>query len=467
VTVTTTADVRVVDAPPSALRSAGVLAFAGLIANVASLLLTVLIARPLGERDYGIVVTLMGLFLVLAIPGSALLVAVVRRVTAWECAGQGELVEPWVHRVRRAGYLALAGFAVLAIASRWLVADLLNLPGPSGVAEILIAGAGWAMLAVDRGLLQARRQYSPLAGSVVMEAVARMVITAGLVAVGVGVEANSVGLLAALVGGDLIARRALARSRDAQTDADTPLDEEQLLVAAAPVAPVVSVVGRKQLAIDVVAAVAALALLAVLQNLDAVIVGREAPANRGPYGAISVSCKALIFGALVLSGYLVPEAATRSHRGEHALRPLFIASGLLAVPAAALCLIAFVAPETLLRVVFGSDLVAAAPAFFLLALGMSALGLAVLLTHYLLGCGRRKIVIVLAGAALANAVLVTGANGDPVATAWADLVCNTALVLAAAAMVWFAHRPTFGGRVSSDDTFPPNIVTNAAGSHSS
>ena len=435
-----TGDVTIADRPSSEIRSAGVLAVAGAIAFAASLIATVFIARPLGERDYGVVVIQMGLFLVLALPGSALLVAVVRRVTAWEHAGHGDLVDPWAHRVRRAGYLALAGFAVVAVASRWLVADALNLPGPTGVAEMLVAGAGWAMLSVDRGLLQARQAYRPLAASIMLEGIGRTVVTVALIAVGVGVEVASIGLLSALIAADVAARRGLARLPPAADRGALASVDERQLVAATPVAPVAPIAGRRQLAIDVSAAMAALALLALLQNLDAVIVGREAPANRGPYGAISVSCKALVFAALVLSGYLLPEAAARSHRGEHALRQLGVALGLFAVPAAALCLISLVAPETLLRLVFGSDLVAAAPAFFLLAVAMTALGIVVLLTHYLLGFGRRTIVIVLAVAAIVNALLLTAAGGDPVDSAWADLACSSVLVVVAGTMVWRVHR---------------------------
>jgi O-antigen/teichoic acid export membrane protein len=426
----------------SEIRNAGVVAVAGVVANVSSLLATVLIARPLGERDYGVVVNLVGMFLVLAIPGSALMVAVVRRVTAWQSIGRGERIDPWVHRVRRMGYLALAGFVVVAVASRWWVAHVLHLPGPAGVAEVLVAGAGWAMLSVDRGLLQARLAYRALAASVVAEATARTVLTLGLVGVGVGVEAAPLGLLAALVAGDVVARRALAR-RPSETAAAEPasLEEERIVVAAAPVAPVMPIVGRRQLAVDVLAALAALALLAALQNLDAVIVGREAPGNRGEYGAISVACKALIFAALVLCGYLLPEAATRSHRGEHALRQLAVAIGLLAVPSGGLCLLALVAPEALLRTVFGPNLVGAADAFFPLAVGMTALGVAVLLTHYLLGFGRRRIVFVLAVTVIVNVVLLSAADGDPVDTARADLACNAVVMVVAGAMVWRTHRP--------------------------
>jgi O-antigen/teichoic acid export membrane protein len=426
----------------SEIRNAGVVAVAGLVANISSLLATVLIARPLGELDYGVVVVLVGMFLVLAIPGSALLVAVVRRVTAWLSVGRGDRVDPWVRRVRRAGYLAFAGFVVVAFAARWWLADLLHLPGPAGVTEVLIAGGGWAMLSVDRGLLQARLAYRSLAASVVAEALARTLLTLGLVGLGVGVEAASLGLVGALLAGDVVARRALARLPLSRTAPPRSAEEEEeIVVAAAGVAPVMPIVGRRQLAVDVLAALAALALLAALQNLDAVIVGREAPANRGAYGAISVSCKALIFAALVLCGYLLPEAATRSYRGEHALRQLGVALGLLAVPAGGLCVVALVAPETLLRLVFGEEFVGASDAFFPLALGMTALAVAVLFTHYLLGFGRRAVVFVLAVTVVVNMVLLSAANGDPVDSARADLMCNVGAVVIAGLMVWRAHRP--------------------------
>ena len=58
--------------------------------GVSSLLTTVLVARLLTSRGYGALIVLIGLFLVLSMPGSALLVAVVRRITAWETEGHGD-----------------------------------------------------------------------------------------------------------------------------------------------------------------------------------------------------------------------------------------------------------------------------------------------------------------------------------------------------------------------------------------
>src|SRR5262249_36697535 len=129
---------------------------------------------------------------------------------------------------------------------------------------------------------------------------------------------------------------------DIDVDTDAPGRRAEETVATATVAPMLPLAGRRQLAADVTAALIVLGLLALLQNLDLLIVGREAPGNAGPYAAISVACNALVFGAFVLCGYLLPEAAAHSHRGEPALHQLAVATGLLAVPSLALIALALV-----------------------------------------------------------------------------------------------------------------------------
>jgi O-antigen/teichoic acid export membrane protein len=432
-----------VETRTAALRRAGPLAIAGAAANAASVVVTVVVARLLEAREYGALAQLIGLFLVLSMPGSALLVAVVRRATAWEAAGEGDRVEPWGLRVRRLASAALAGFAALAVVCRWAVADALSLPGASGVAEVLTAGAGWALLSVDRGLLQARRAYRALGRNLLVEGIARTVVTIVLVAVGLGVEGAALGLLVAMAVSVLDARRSLARTPVPQSIPAAAVDEVEGSVD--PLVPPVTW-GRRHLVADASTALAALALLATLQSLDVVILGREAPRWSGDYAAISVSSKALVFAAIVLSGYLLPEAAIRWHRGERAARPLGVALGLVAVPAAILVAIATVAPEAFLRVFFGERLTDAAPAFAELATAMFLLSGTVLFTHYLLGAGRRGVVLVLATAAVIAAVVLTRAGGDPVDTTRANLAVQASLVLATGIM---AARVRHRGEVAS------------------
>ena len=83
------------------LLQAGPLAAAGVLANGASVILTVALARLLSPHSYGVLNQLTGLYLILSMPGSAVVVAVVRRVTVWHEDGTGHLVRRWAGRVHR------------------------------------------------------------------------------------------------------------------------------------------------------------------------------------------------------------------------------------------------------------------------------------------------------------------------------------------------------------------------------
>jgi O-antigen/teichoic acid export membrane protein len=201
-------------------------------------------------------------------------------------------------------------------------------------------------------------------------------------------------------------------------------------------------VARRALLYDVLAAFIGLALLALLQNVDVLILGRQAGNSNtiGSYAAISVASKALVFGALALGSYLLPEATIRWNEGGHALRQLGVTLLFLAVPAVLLLGVSIVIPKQFITLFFSAKLATAASAFAPLVAAMIFLAVSVLLTNYLFGAGRRWIVIVLAvGAALA-VVLVAGADGNPEHTAKADLIVQAALALGIGCFFIAIHR---------------------------
>ena len=81
------------------------------------------------------------------------------------------------------------------------------------------------------------------------------------------------------------------------------------------------------------AAFCGLAFLGFLQNVDVIVLGRLNHANVGPYAAISVASKAMVFGAIALGAYLLPEATIRWNEGGHAVRQFGVTLIFLAVPA--------------------------------------------------------------------------------------------------------------------------------------
>jgi O-antigen/teichoic acid export membrane protein len=197
---------------------------------------------------------------------------------------------------------------------------------------------------------------------------------------------------------------------------------------------------RRVLITDLVTAFVALAMTALLQNVDVIVLGREAPTMSGSYAAVSVASKALVFGAVVLGGYLLPEAAIRWREGGHALRQLAVTFLLLGIPALLLLVIALAAPHLLLSVVFSSRYLGAESAFLPLVLAMVCLSVTVILTMYLLAIGRRWITGLLVVGAVAATAAVTAAHGVPRTTARADLAVQATLAFATVVGFVLVHR---------------------------
>jgi O-antigen/teichoic acid export membrane protein len=198
--------------------------------------------------------------------------------------------------------------------------------------------------------------------------------------------------------------------------------------------------------VDLVVASLSLSMVAVLQNVDVLVVGRDSPSQSGAYAAVSVTSKAIVFGAIVLGGYLLPEAAIRWRQGGHALRQLGVVLVLLAVPAVILLGVALGAPHLLLQVVFHHAYAGAASALAPLGGAMVLLSISVILTMYLLAIGKRWVAGVLVAGALALGLAVTLVHGKPHATALVDLGVQAAVLAAIVIGFTVVHRIRLRGQ---------------------
>jgi len=365
-------------------RAAG-LAGALMANNVIALVFTVVFAHLLGASGYGSLGALIAAFAVLVVPGSALQATVAREVSAAAAAGKANPaagVRHWLERLL-VGTIAIG---VVAVILREPIASLVGVDDQWAAAAILPTGALWLVLCVQRGALQGLRRYAVVGYSIVGEAGARLVLGVGLYSAGLGVTGAFLGSTASVLVLALALAAPLARELAAAGEVTAGADPRLRTLLGQAWAPVL-----------------AFSLIAALQNIDVVYVKHQASAtDAGSYAAASVAAKAVIWVAIGLGLYLLPEAVRRTRAGRDARPVLARTLILIASVSVPMVVVYAVAGEQLLSAVFGSDLTAASGALPLLGLAMSLLACAYLGVQYLLALGRSAFVVLLALAAVAE-----------------------------------------------------------------
>ncbi len=404
-------------------RAAG-LAAALMTSNFIALAFTVAFARLLGAAGYGSLGALLAAFTILLVPGSALQATVAREVSAAAVtpgANPAAGIRRWLVRLLE---LTLA-LAVVGFALRQPVASVIGVDNLGAAAAILPTGALWLILCVERGALQGLQQYRSVALSIIGEAGARLGLGLALYGAGLGVTGAFLGTTAS-IGAVALAltptlRRVLGRHEPVAAGAE-PRFRYLLSRAGVPIV--------------------AFALIAALQNIDIVFVKHQASANAaGSYAAASVAAKAVIWVAIGLGLYLLPEAVRRTRMGQDA-RPVLVRTlALIAVVAVPMVGIYAVAGHQVLAAAFGEKLTAASGALPLLAVAMSLLAWAYLSVQYLLALGRVSFVVLLGLAPPVELALLlaVGANLTSVATVLVALQCVLAPAVFAIVLRSAAH----------------------------
>jgi O-antigen/teichoic acid export membrane protein len=413
-------------------RAAG-LAAAVIVGNVLALAFTVVFARILGGSGYGSLAALISAFIILMVPGQALQTTVAREVSTELAAGDplaGAGVKRWLRR------LVLAGFAVIVVSvlARDLLAAAIGVHElPWAAAATLPTGVLWLILSVERGALQGFQEYRVVGASIAVEQFARLVLGLVLVLMVSGSEAEVTGAFlgtpAALLATGLWLVIPLRRHLPSRSHAHEHPLRELFTRAAMPVA--------------------ALGLVAWLQDGQVIIVKHLATDDAaGDYAAAAVAAKAIMWVAIGLSLYLVPEAARRTHLGQSATGVLARTLGIIAAIAVPMVLVYAVAGEPILRIAF--KLSGASDALPWLGLAMSMLALTYLAVQYQLALHRAAFIfVILVAAASQPAVMIAIGGEELTSIALGLLALNVAL---AVTMIVLAFRAVGGVREIPDES---------------
>ncbi len=394
--------------------------------NVITLLFTIVFAHLLGASNYGSLATLISAFFIASIPGTALQAVVAREVSAAAASGRdGELVRQ-VHAWWGAAAATTVLLTFVSVLLRSPLANLLGVDRPWAAALVLPTAGLWVLVSLQRGLLQGTQSFRAVGVSVVGEALARLVL--GLMLVGAGLQVTGAfgGQTAALV----VVATALWRIVPARKSA---LEISPVSAVARPTLPTL----LQRAGVPAIA----MALLVLIQNLDVIVVKHVAPARTaGAYASASFSAKALVWIAIGLGMYLLPETSRRFHHREDTRR-LFLATVSLMTMVALPSLVIFaVAGHPLLSIVFGKAFAQGANELLVLGLAMTALAFTYLSVQYLLALRQVRFLRLLVGAAIVEPVALATIGNHLIEFAATLLVLQ--LVLAVMLLTLALSRPT-------------------------
>jgi O-antigen/teichoic acid export membrane protein len=196
--------------------------------------------------------------------------------------------------------------------------------------------------------------------------------------------------------------------------------------------------GLGRLLVRAGAPVAGLALVAWMQDGNVIIVKHVASGKEaGLYAAAAVAAKAIMWVAVGLGLFLVPEAARRARLRQRTDGVLASTLGLIALVAVPMILIYALGGDQLMKAAFGHKFQGGAAPLPWLGVALSMLACTYLAVQYHLALHRWRFIAVLAAAAIVQPIVVVALGPELVSIALGLTFVNAAL---AGAMVLLAFR---------------------------
>ena len=394
------------------LRSGAIVGIGIGLAGVLQSVFHLALARILGPSQYSLLATLLAAVLI-ATPLTLALQAAVAREVAWRLAHESEAAAGIVLRETLRALLR-RGLALLVVLSplALLVALLVDVRDPVPVIATAATLVGMLLFSIAWGGLQGTHRFVALSAAQCWFAAVKLTAGVAIGLLGAGAGAVMLGVAGAAIVTAAVSALLLRRLWEAGRS--LPSSPRRILRGFAGGPAVV------------------LTLFAAVSGMD-VLVARLAftPGTAGDYSAVSFGARAMLVIPLAVTTVLFPRVATMSdtERERRHLLGGLAAVGLIGAVASA---VLFVAPETIVRIAFGSAYVSAAPWLGPLAVAMTLFALANVYVYHFLSLGQSQYTILLAGVVTVQIALYALFHDRPV-----DLI---GVLIASAALLLMASE---------------------------
>lgn len=348
-----------------------------MVANVGNYVFHVFMSRSLGPADYGILASLLSVFLIVSVPVGAIQTSITKYTSHFKAQGQYEKINGLLSGlVKRLSLVGVAGFGILALASGYM-ASFLHLPSRI---PIFLVGASLMLcflLPAVLGVLQGLQKFNDLASNMILQVSSKLTLAIPLVYLGLSVNGALAGCVVAPLAGFLFALVPLS-FLSKQYGTTNPLNFSEIYRYAFPV-------------------LITLLFFMVLINIDVVLVKHFfAPSQAGYYSAASVLAKVIFYlpGAIGIVMFpRISELYSLSEDTTLILKRSLFYTGLICGTAVMLY---FLIPSPIILLIFGKQYLSTVPLIGLFGLAIGFFALANVLFLYQLAVHQLRFLKVLA-----------------------------------------------------------------------
>lgn len=358
----------------SAVVRHGALVFGGVvIANVFNYLYYMLIARQAGVEIYGVVTALTSAMILLLTPGTIGQLIAARLAADLEARRDNAALRTLADVLTNWTTVIAVIVVAVGVLFREAIASFFNL---SDSVPVVVATASlgiYAVVVVQRGILQGAHQFGALAVSSSIDPILRVLVGVPLIGV-LGATGGLIGVAA----GALIALAYsfyIFRAKFGTARAPIALDRALIL-------RVISHVGLGQLTFT------------VLSFYDVPLIKHSFDArSAGLYAAAALVGRAVVAAVSFVPTLVMPKASERVVVGRSPLPLLWASLGLAALIIGVAVLAAFVAPRFVVTLISGKAFSEAAPLVLPYTVASGALSMANVVAAYKMGLHRYDFVV--------------------------------------------------------------------------